>query len=186
MEKRRKSGVLPSLKMKWCSWCAVVGVAVLSSCVGAETASAVGGELLEPSLGSVVSLDQSTPGDADVDPAPPDSPTRTATPKDVPAEDTGTPPPPSPDPRPRNVSEILPDARPPRRVAMAGLPVGLRLLFAFLYYALPAVNMFLLNPSLARTLVPVFEYVFGEGVGSLFGASGALKLVVSVVEEAFA
>lgn len=69
---------------------------------------------------------------------------------------------------------------------MAGLPVGLRLLFTFLYYALPAVNMFLLNPSLARTILPVFEYMLGEDVGSLFGATGVLRLVVSVVQETFA
>ncbi|XP_047488919.1 uncharacterized protein LOC125039184 [Penaeus chinensis] len=181
METRRKSGVLPNLKMQWCSWCVVVGVAVLSFCVGAETATTVGGELLEPSLGSVVSLDQSTPDDADADPAPSDSPTPAATPRDAPAEDTGTPPPPSPDPGPRNASETVADARPPRKVAKAALPVGLRLLFAFLYYALPTVNMFLLNPSLARTILPIFEYFFGEGVGELFGSSRTLKLVVSTV-----
>ncbi|ROT85437.1 hypothetical protein C7M84_014108, partial [Penaeus vannamei] len=159
----------------------VVVLTVLGSSVGAETVADVAGEQLEPSLGSVVTLDQSSQEDADVDAAPPST-----TPMDALVEDTATLPPPSPDRRPKNVSETVADARPPRRVAMAGLPVGLRLLFTFLYYALPAVNMFLLNPSLARTILPVFEYMLGEDVGSLFGATGVLRLVVSVVQETFA
>ncbi|XP_042887364.1 uncharacterized protein LOC122263110 isoform X2 [Penaeus japonicus] len=206
MEIHRKNGYLLSMKIEYMA-CVLI---VLSVCSGAEAAAVVTGEQLEPALGTVVSLDPTSSEDPDAAPKPSGSPSPATIPEGVERvraneesakdpkdlkdlKDLGNQLLPTPDPRPRNASQEGPletnARRPPvsrNRLALSRLPAPIRLFFVFLYYALPTINMFLLNPSLARTIDPILEYFFGSGYLTLLGSTRTLRLVVSVFSEAFA